>query len=108
MEKCEPTIEGKFENSNARVSSSEVDGADVQAIKKGNEESVKAMNREEALQKLREIALKNSSYEMDGDEIERVREIAERCDPNDTFLFLRIVETIDSLKKGSFEEGAIN
>ena len=52
-----------------------------------------AFDREEALRELREIALKDPVYDMDGNEIKRVGDIVNRSDPKDAFVLLKAAES---------------
>lgn len=97
----------KFETTIGMVDTG-ASGSDKHFGERHEGDAARFINREEALRELREIALKDSVDDMDGNEVERVRDIVEQCDPKDAMIFLRATEATGSLKSGSFEEGAID
>lgn len=104
----EPTIEEAARESSLETLQPETSGDGVRSLENGNEESAKTMNREEALRELRELIGKDQRYDMNGSEMDQIRNIIERCDPKDSLLLLRIAETVKILRDGSYEEMAVD
>ncbi len=113
MAKFEPTIEESARESSLKTSQPEtsdvgVRSSEIRSTENEDKESGKTMNREDALRKLREIIGKDQRYDMDGSEVNQIRNIIEECSSKDSLILLRAAETTKILRDGSYEEMAVD
>ena len=95
MAKFEPTIEESARESSLKTSQPEtsdvgVRSSEIRSTENEDKESGKTMNREDALRKLREIIGKDQRYDMDGSEVNQIRNIIEECSSKDSLILLMV------------------